>query len=217
MWLQNCPEPSGYSSSSLHLVPPQPPQLRTLVWKLKRSCPRAKHPCDGPAPHPVTLAAWWAATLGAGPRHSAARQLSAPFEDAPCSTDWELASRVEHSEAHHPLHLHQLCRPLPACPLLLPKSQDINPTSPESFMAVCPTTKGDKRPCQDGAVTRLKDTVNVGSWGVKAKWINMLSHRLKLKPCLGCQAKHNLLALTGFTATMDPASLGMVWNLAGQH
>lgn len=110
---------------------------------------------------------------GLCPRHLAARQLEAPLEDAPSSTDWELASCIGHSEGHHLLHPHQLCRPLPGCPLLLPKSQDINPTSPESFRAVCPTTLSE-RPCQDGAVTRLKDTINERSWGTKAKWINML-------------------------------------------
>lgn len=33
-----------------------------------------------------------------------------------------------------------------------------------------------ERPCQDGAVTRLKDTISGGSWGTKAEWINMLGH-----------------------------------------
>lgn len=45
----------------------------------------------------------------------------------------------------------------------------------KSFTAVCLNTLS-KRPCQDGAVTRLKDTISGGSWGIKAEWINMLSH-----------------------------------------
>lgn len=156
---------------------------------------------------------------GLCPRHLAARQLEAPLEDAPSSTDWELASCNGHSEGHHLLPPPQLCRPLPGCPLLLPKSQDINPTSPKSFRAVCPP------PCLRGLAKMELSlglrTPSVGAAG--APRLNGLTcwatcfHRLNLKPCLGCQAKHGLLALTGFTATMDPASPGMGWDLARQH
>lgn len=112
-----------------------------------------------------------------------------------------------------PLHPHQLCRPLPGCPLLLLKSQDTSPPSPKSFRAVCPTTLS-KRPCQDGAVTRLKDTINRAPRPNGLTCCTTCFHGLKLRPCLGCQAKCGLLALTGFTAIMDPASLGTVWDLA---
>lgn len=111
------------------LLFPWPPQPGTPAWKLERGRPRPEHPSEGPAPPGLAPAAWAASSPGA------------PSKDGLWDILWghsisPQACRLGRTPGAAPSPS-QLCRPLPGCPMyppqpalaMLPKSQDINPTS----------------------------------------------------------------------------------------